>query len=33
VSRGRSMNWDSEYVQRLVQTALEEDVGAGDATV
>jgi len=27
------MNWDSEYVQRLVQTALEEDVGAGDATV
>lgn len=26
------MNWDSEYVQRLVQTALEEDVGAGDAT-
>src|SRR5215467_12494045 len=27
------MNWDSEYVQRLVQTAREEDVGAGDATV
>lgn len=27
------MNWDSEYVRRLVQTALEEDVGAGDATV
>jgi nicotinate-nucleotide pyrophosphorylase (carboxylating) len=27
------MNWHSEYVQRLVQTALEEDVGAGDATV
>jgi nicotinate-nucleotide pyrophosphorylase (carboxylating) len=27
------MNWDSEYVQRLIQTALEEDVGAGDATV
>jgi len=27
------MNWDSEYVQRLVATALEEDVGAGDATV
>jgi nicotinate-nucleotide pyrophosphorylase (carboxylating) len=27
------MNWDSEYVHRLVQTALEEDVGAGDATV
>lgn len=27
------MNWDSEYVQRLVHTALEEDVGAGDATV
>jgi nicotinate-nucleotide pyrophosphorylase (carboxylating) len=27
------MNWNSEYVQRLVQTALEEDVGAGDATV
>jgi len=27
------MNWDSEYVQQLVQTALEEDVGAGDATV
>src|SRR6516225_5841835 len=26
------MNWDSEYIQRLVQTALEEDVGAGDAT-
>lgn len=26
------MNWDSEYVQRLVQTALEEDIGAGDAT-
>lgn len=27
------MNWDSEYVQRIVDTALEEDVGAGDATV
>ncbi len=27
------MNWDSEYVQRLVQAALEEDIGAGDATV
>jgi len=27
------LNWDSEYVQRLVQTALEEDIGAGDATV
>ena len=27
------MNWDSEYVQRLVQMALEEDIGAGDATV
>jgi len=27
------MNWDSQYVQNLVQTALEEDVGAGDATV
>ena len=27
------MNWDSEYVQRLVATALEEDIGAGDATV
>lgn len=27
------MNWDSEYVRRLVQTALEEDIGAGDATV
>jgi len=27
------VNWDSEYVQRLVQTALEEDIGAGDATV
>jgi nicotinate-nucleotide pyrophosphorylase (carboxylating) len=27
------MNWDSEYIQRLVETALEEDVGAGDATV
>src|SRR5262245_60528781 len=27
------MNWDSEYVKRLVETALEEDVGAGDATV
>ena len=27
------MNWDSEYVQRSVQTALEEDIGAGDATV
>jgi nicotinate-nucleotide pyrophosphorylase (carboxylating) len=27
------MNWDSEYVRRLVETALEEDVGAGDATV
>jgi nicotinate-nucleotide pyrophosphorylase (carboxylating) len=27
------MNWDSEYVQRLVRTALEEDIGAGDATV
>src|SRR5438477_7884161 len=27
------MNWDSEYVQRLDATALEEDVGAGDATV
>src|SRR5580765_4147185 len=31
--RGKSMNWESEYVQRLVQTALEEDIGAGDATV
>jgi nicotinate-nucleotide pyrophosphorylase (carboxylating) len=30
--RGKSMNWESEYVQRLVQTALEEDIGAGDAT-
>src|SRR6266403_1079498 len=30
---GQAMNWDSEYVQRLVQTALEEDIGAGDATV
>jgi len=28
-----SVNWDSEYVRRLVQTALEEDIGAGDATV
>jgi nicotinate-nucleotide pyrophosphorylase (carboxylating) len=27
------VNWESEYVQRLVQTALEEDIGAGDATV
>jgi nicotinate-nucleotide pyrophosphorylase (carboxylating) len=27
------MNWDSEYVHRLVDTALEEDIGAGDATV
>src|SRR5260221_4725681 len=27
------VNWNSEYVQRLVQTALEEDIGAGDATV
>jgi nicotinate-nucleotide pyrophosphorylase (carboxylating) len=27
------VNWDSEYVQRLVETALEEDIGAGDATV
>jgi nicotinate-nucleotide pyrophosphorylase (carboxylating) len=27
------MNWDSEYVQKLVETALEEDIGAGDATV
>jgi nicotinate-nucleotide pyrophosphorylase (carboxylating) len=27
------MNWDSEYAQRLVQMALEEDIGAGDATV
>lgn len=27
------MNWESEYVQRLVETALEEDIGAGDATV
>ena len=27
------MNWDSEYIQRLVETALEEDLGAGDATV
>src|SRR5262249_2870186 len=27
------MNWDSEYVQKLVGTALEEDIGAGDATV
>lgn len=27
------MNWDSEYVQRLVKMALEEDIGAGDATV
>src|SRR6266403_4705606 len=30
---GQAMNWDSEYVQRLVQAALEEDIGAGDATV
>jgi nicotinate-nucleotide pyrophosphorylase (carboxylating) len=27
------VNWDSEYLRRLVQTALEEDIGAGDATV
>ncbi|HVO56983.1 MAG TPA: carboxylating nicotinate-nucleotide diphosphorylase [Dongiaceae bacterium] len=27
------MNWDSQYVQGLVRTALEEDIGAGDATV
>src|ERR1700746_854222 len=27
------MNWNSEYVRRLLETALEEDVGAGDATV
>ncbi len=27
------MNWDSEYVQKLVEMALEEDIGAGDATV
>ena len=27
------MNWDSKYIQRLVETALEEDLGAGDATV
>ena len=27
------VNWESEYVQRLVETALEEDIGAGDATV
>jgi len=27
------VNWDSQYVQRLVATALEEDIGAGDATV
>lgn len=27
------MNWHSEYVRRLIETALEEDVGAGDATV
>jgi nicotinate-nucleotide pyrophosphorylase (carboxylating) len=27
------VNWDSEYVRRLVETALEEDIGAGDATV
>jgi nicotinate-nucleotide pyrophosphorylase (carboxylating) len=27
------LNWDSEYVRRLVETALEEDIGAGDATV
>jgi len=33
VWRDALVNWDSEYVQRLVQTALEEDIGAGDATV
>lgn len=27
------MNWDSEYVSELVQRALAEDVGSGDATV
>jgi nicotinate-nucleotide pyrophosphorylase (carboxylating) len=27
------VNWDSEYMRRLVATALEEDIGAGDATV
>src|SRR5258708_15800120 len=27
------MNWDSEYVQRLVESALEEDSGGGNATV
>ncbi|MBS1841735.1 MAG: carboxylating nicotinate-nucleotide diphosphorylase [Acidobacteria bacterium] len=27
------MNWDSEYVSGLVQRALAEDVGSGDATV
>ncbi|HLK05404.1 MAG TPA: carboxylating nicotinate-nucleotide diphosphorylase [Candidatus Acidoferrum sp.] len=27
------MNWDSEYVTDLVQRALAEDVGSGDATV
>jgi len=27
------MNWDTEYVSELVQRALEEDVGSGDATV
>src|SRR5262249_48286717 len=26
------MNWDTEYVSELVQRALEEDVGSGDAT-
>src|SRR5437660_7595371 len=27
------MNWDSQYVSDLVQRALAEDVGSGDATV
>jgi nicotinate-nucleotide pyrophosphorylase (carboxylating) len=27
------MNWDTEYVSELVQRALAEDVGSGDATV
>ena len=27
------MNWDTEYVSELVQRALDEDVGSGDATV
>jgi nicotinate-nucleotide pyrophosphorylase (carboxylating) len=32
-SKGIAMDWNSEYVARVIEQALAEDVGAGDATV